>query len=365
MMMTFLRLFAVLATATISVFGQGANVRELSFYEMPNVQGQSDGNGRLKAAVWETIPTAEKFFVYWKVEPIPGDIHSGLQMAYDSDGIYLRITNHEEHLDKLRALIEKRGDPDLWTDDCVQIYFDPNPNGSGYVTFTVNSMGSQHDRKQLDAAVSLPEWRGEGWQVWTSQVGKSWIVEAFFPFSDFGAQGRPGDLWSFNLVRFAYTSGAFQGITWSVGGNYISRGNFGYLYFGGIKGSPPAKIAEILERSATSPWMVAADEDVVLRYGSGPAEILSPAAVSHKLSGQAQEIFSRLEPFSRADLPVGEKVKDLKRRADVLKYDTAQDALDSITLMTAIMADAWQIYWNEMLYSLVEDTAGTPSSNKP
>jgi len=356
---------AVFLTATTCVSLGQNTMRELAFYEMPNVQGKSDGNGRLPEAVWETVPVADKFFVYWKVEPIPGEIHSRLRMAYDSQGIYLQVVNQEPAMEKLRAMIEKRGNPSLWTDDCLQIAFDPNPNGAGHVVFTVNSLGTQDDRKQIDASVSLPEWRGEGWKVWTDKGESAWKVEAFFPFSDFAVQAKAGDLWSFNLVRFAYTSGAFQGITWSVGGNYANRNYFGYLFFGGEDGISADRVAKLLEKQVTPPWIVAVGNRVVLKDASQPAEILSASEIDRKVSAQAEVVFSKLKPYCRTNAVLQEKVHTLEGRAKRLKFDSIPLALESVSLMAGIVGEAGQLYWREKLDALIEDTSGPSPSSIP
>lgn len=66
-------------------------------------------------------------------------------MLYNDRGLYLKITNYDDHLDKLRASIIRRDDPSLWTDDCATIYIDPAANGVGFMNFTINSKGVQSD----------------------------------------------------------------------------------------------------------------------------------------------------------------------------------------------------------------------------
>lgn len=333
---------------------QDAAPRRLAFYELPLVTGKADADGRLPESVWQTVPASEHFYVYLKTEAIPGELKSSLQMAYDEKGIYLKVTNHEERMDKIKANTKTRGNPNLWHDDCVEIYFDPNGNGVGYMAFTINSLGVQTDRKQQDAAVSLDEWRGENWRVWPSRKENAWVLEAFFPFSDFGTEARAGNLWMFDLVRFAYTSGKFQGTTWSLGGNYNAPGYFGYLYFGGEKKTSVETVTAALDALAPPPWVAAVGDKILRRGGNQPLEILTPGDVKKKTVEQAEDVFSKLKPFYKNNSALEEEIAKLKQRGHELKFGTPDEALDAIGTMAGITDEAMRIYWNESLQLLIE-----------
>ncbi|MFV0416926.1 MAG: carbohydrate-binding family 9-like protein [Chthoniobacterales bacterium] len=349
-------LFIILLTVPlVSASAQSPPFRQVAFYEAPFVEDQSDNSGRLPEEVWKNIPPAKDFYLYWKSDPPPGEVPTEMQMAYDKEGIYLRVTNHEDHPGQLRTKITKRGNPHLWQDDCIQAYFDPEAAGIGYVAFTMNSLGVQDDRKQLDGAVSLEEWRGDNWRVWTRKEARAWIVEAFFPFADFGKEAREGDLWMFNLVRFAYTSGKFQGVTWSPGGNYASPGNFGYLCFRGKEPASPKTIATTLQKKITPPWIAVIGDKILLNESAGSLKILTPAKVKTRLVNEAEDIFSRLQPMFKNDPNKTESPQKLINRTKQLDLQTANDAQQAILQMTKSSRAVWDIYWNESLRALIEN----------
>src|SRR5690606_37752282 len=129
--------------------------------------------------------------------------------------------------------------------------------------------GAQGDRKQLDGAVSLDEWRGENWRAWATREKDHWTLELFFPWSDLERKAEAGDVWMFNLVRYGYATGAFKGVSWALGGSYARPGYFGYLYFGTSKPAAREEIAALLNRKASAPWSVAIGEEIIFKGDEG------------------------------------------------------------------------------------------------
>lgn len=328
--------------------------RQLAFYEVTPVHGLTDSSGRLPSKVWEKIPVTHDSFVYWKVEPIPGELQSGIQLAYDAQGIYLRIVNADAHLEKLRTQIQTRGSRDLWTDDCIELYFDPRATGVGFLVFTVNSIGTQLERKQLDAAVSVDDWRASNWQVWPSQQDGAWVIEAFFPFSDLEKVAEPGSLWMFNMTRYAYTSGKFQGTTWSPGGNYNNPSGFGYLYFRGEKAITTQAIADVLRERVAAPWIVAVNQQILRYRGTGAVEILSPQEAGQGAVKEVQSTFREIETLKNTDTALADTLGKLKQDASQMTFENTDQALKGMRKLTDIIAQTRTLYWNEKITHLIE-----------
>lgn len=336
---------------------QSAPHRQLAFYEVIPVDGKADVSGRLPEAVWEKIPRSDISYMYWKAEPVPGVLKSSFQMAYDKEGVYLRVTNYEDQMDKLRATISKRGNPNLWTDDCVEIYFDPSATGVGFMVFTINSLGAQNDRKQLDAAVSLPEWRGDNWQAWGSKKDNAWVVEAFFPFLDLGSKVIPGTIWMFNLVRYAYTTGKFQGTTWSPGGNYNRPGDFGYLYFGDGKAASTERVAEILKSKVTIPWIASVGGKILRYNGSDKVKVLSAEDVRRNLMEEAESAIKKLVPFQRDNPELVGIIEQLRARLKNVSFQNVDEALHGVRTVGEIVGPAQDLYWSKMIQALINETS--------
>lgn len=334
---------------------QTAPDRQLVLYEVTPVHGLSDDSGRLPAEVWEKIPATRSSFVYWKVEPLPGELQSDIQMAYDEKGLYVRIVNHEAHPEKMRALVKTRGSRDLWTDDCVELYFDPRATGVGFLVFTINSIGAQLERKQLDAAVSVDDWRANNWQVWPTRKDDAWILEAFFPYSDLEKAVEPEAFWMFNMTRYAYTSGKFQGTTWSPGGNYNNPSCFGYLYFRGEKSASTESLAEVLRERVAAPWVVAINEKILRYRGAGDVEILSPQEAGKGVVREADNAFREVDALGADDPAFADQLATLKRDAGQVSFGTTEEALDNMRKLAAITAQTRTLYWNEKIKNLLDN----------
>lgn len=219
---------------------------DVSFYECAKCATPPTLDGKLDDPCWQGLPPMENFYQYWSPTAKPPPLKTAAKICYDDSALYLWITLSDDKVDRIKANIKSRDNPETWSDDCVEIMFDPGNSGTGYFKFTTNFLCARYDEKVTDMVMDAG-WNAEGWRVTTSKDGSAWYIEASFPWSDFGAQPKEGDFWAFDLVRYGYSSGSFRGVTWSLGGNYASPQNFGYLGFG--KFSPPTK--ESLDRMSS------------------------------------------------------------------------------------------------------------------
>ncbi len=349
-------LFALAAPLCGSEPAQPPYFREVAFYEVRPLQESPGRDDRLTPLQWEAIPAAERFFVYWKAEPDLSPLRGRFQMAYDDRAIYLRVTAQEPAMDRLRAAVPKRGNPSLWTDDCFELYFDPQARGVSYLVFTVNSLGVQNDRKQLDAAVSLAEWRGENWRTWATRGEDQWIVEITFPFADLEATPRAGDLWTFNAVRYSYTSGEFQGASWSPGGNYASPGNFGYLFFGQATPATPEAIAERLEPKVKAPWSVEYQGVFIRSRGEGEPQVLPTKTAAQQTLAAYRHLLDQAALLAKESAHTGEQVETLRAQATALRVPTAEEAASAIRALRPLSREAYALYWALRLRALFDAT---------
>jgi len=277
--------------------------------------------------------------------------------VYDARGIYLGIVNHDDHPDKIRATKTTRDDPAMWTDDCAEIYFDPAAMGAAYGRFVVNSLGTQQDSKRIDTGVTLGEWSGDGWQAKTCVTGAGWTIEAFFPWSDLGQRATAGDLWQFDHVRYAYTSGRFQGVTWSPGGNYQSPGKFGYVYFGGGRLARD-KVARLLSARVRPPWQLLTTDGFLVCTKPGQVTFAKPADMV------ARERAAVAALLAKTDAAVGRvKAKavakafdDVKARYATIPEQTATtaEAFTAVRQMAALKDRIDEVYWQARVQALVD-----------
>ncbi len=328
--------------------------RNVALAEVKLLTASPDKEGRLSAAQWAEVPISGDFYVYWDSDPDFSPLQSGLQAAYDRNAVYLRLTAREEAMDRIRAAIVKRGNPSLWTDDCFEVYIDPLARGISYLVFTVNSLGTQNDRKQMDAAVSLPEWRGEGWRAWASREKDRWIVEITFPFSDLEATAQEGDLWMFNLVRYAYTSGRFQGASWAPGGTYATPGNFGYLYFGGSQPVETKTLAAKLGRIIIAPWSVTYHGKLIRSSGGAPPKIVDIPDAAADLLARYQALASSALEIAAGSEGDRARIAELAAKAPDFRTHTEQEAFATLRGLKSLYAELFALYWKQRTEALAD-----------
>jgi hypothetical protein len=214
--------------AAAAALGEPALV---SFYACQRCVAPPVLDGRLDDACWPTLPAMADFFQYWSPTPKPAPLQTSARLCYDQAGLYLGIRLADENLDKARAAVTNRDNPTTWMDDCVEIMIDPQNCGTGYLKFVTNLNAARYDEKCVNTSLDS-SWNVEGWKVATAKGQGEWTLECFLPWADLGATPAAGDLWSFALVRYGYSSGQFRGVTWSLGGSGAAPQKFGYLGFG-------------------------------------------------------------------------------------------------------------------------------------
>ena len=328
--------------------------RKLAFYAAPRTSCAPDSSDRLADSCWAEAPVATTYYEYWKSNPALGALKSEMRLLYDERGVYVKVVNFDENMDKVRASIIRRDDPSLWTDDCAEIYFDPLANGVGFVVFTMNSLGVQSDRKRHDAAVMLDEWSGNEWRAATSKNDKSWTIDAFFPWSDLGRKAGAGDVWMFNHVRYAWSSGKFIGTTWAPGGNYQTPGKFGYLYFKGDEELSPETVGKVLSATAPPPWMLPTESGVLQHPAPGKMELTNADAMAAERRAALLQAISRAKGEAKQNAESQKQLTELEEKAKAISHTTSVEALDAVEQMTALQAEANTIYWRHKLNGLIE-----------
>lgn len=340
--------------------GDQPMLRKLAFYGVQRTSCTATADGTLADDCWAQVPAATTYYEYWKPNPAIGALKGEFRMLYDDRGIYLKITNYDDHLDKLRASIIRRDDPELWTDDCAQLYFDPAATGVGFTSFTINSLGVQSDFRQQDTAVTLSDWSGTGWRAVTHKTANAWIIEAFFPWADLGKKASAGDVWMFDHVRYAYSSGKFVGVTWAPGGNYQTTSNFGYLYFMKDQTISSETVAKVLETAAPAPWMLPLGDNILLHPQSGKMEFTAIDALAAARRASLQKAIAQAKEVSKSNAEAQQQLAEIEANATAISYTTPTEALDAIDKIAALQQQAEQIYWQQQINNLIDEAAARP-----
>lgn len=262
----------LLVLATAATLVQAAEPAEVAFYSCQQCASPPVIDGRLDDACWRDLPVMDQFYQYWTPVPQPPPLQTAARLCYDARGLYMGITMHEDQLDKIKAEVNSRDDPETWHDDCVEIMVDPHNTGSSYYKFTTNFNAARHDQKTTNLVLD-DGWNVEGWQVKTSRGEGAWYIEFFLPWTDIDASPKEGDIWSFDLVRYGWATGEFKGVSWSLGGSGAAPARHGYLAFGAFDLSQTGNLKRLA--------------DIVRRTKGDSFRIMTPTTMlTHEPNGQ-------------------------------------------------------------------------------
>lgn len=337
--------------------------RQLAFYIVRSSPSLPGTDGGLPQDAWDAAPVASTYYEYWKSNPGVGRLKTEFRMLYSERGVHLQVTNFEDEGRAGRATIFRRDDPELWKDDCDQIYFDPDAKGIGFANFTVNKLGTQADMKRMDAAVTLPEWSGSEWSAVVRSDKHSWTLEAFFPWSDLGKKAAPGDIWMFNNVRFSWQDDALTGVTWAAGGNYANAKLFGYIYFAPAGEVPHDRLARILSAAATPPWMASSGDEILISTGKGDVRSLPAKEFVKGYQKEMEAALAKVEGLQTDAIgPEGSLAELRKLVAERLAVsDGSLQKLTSIIETTQLLT---RTYWQSKINELLNDPASNSKNSK-
>ncbi len=189
-------------------------------------------DGKLDEPCWDSAGTLEQWLkIDGKSFPEAGTV---ARVGYDAENLYVALRCTEPMMDSVRA-DAKPGSGTVWTDDCVELFIDCNPDDKSYAHLIVNAAGVRQD--------NLPGERGVQFE-WTAAVQKeenAWTVEVRVPFADLDAEApKPADTWRVNACRSRLPKR--EATCWSptFKGFHVPE-RFGILAFG----DPPVRVAKV------------------------------------------------------------------------------------------------------------------------
>ncbi|MEO1999520.1 MAG: DUF4838 domain-containing protein [Planctomycetaceae bacterium] len=155
-------------------------------------------------ATWSASPV-QYITTTLKNEPAPQK--TTFQLAWDDARLYIRARCDEPRVASIKAATR---DPDVggFSDDSIELFFDPVGRGTTYYQFCITSRGVVYDARETPAAIGATAdvtWNS-GIQVRTTLGKRGWELRAALPLDRLHAQKpRPGSTWRFNLCRNRFT----------------------------------------------------------------------------------------------------------------------------------------------------------------
>lgn len=200
-----------------AVFCISLSAQDVLEYTIQQVSGSITIDGNLDEADWSAASPTENYVILGDDETTPATT-SWSKMLWDDD--YLYVAFYCEDFD-IWATYDNRDDQ-LYQEDAIEIYIDPDGDGLNYLEIEVNPLNAIFDlwltKPWSDGGQGHSEWNMsgiltavtlDGTNENNSDTDVAWTCEVALPFSEmeFSAEEMNyppeiNDEWRFNLYRF-------------------------------------------------------------------------------------------------------------------------------------------------------------------
>jgi hypothetical protein len=221
-------LLAALACLLLAGSAFAADLGAGKMYEAIRAETAPVIDGKLDDAVWQKATASGEF---WKLTgSLAAMQQTYFQIAYDSDNLYLAITNMEANPEGMKGEVRVDDMTAVMGDEANEWFLQPEIGGA-YYQFAANCLGTKYDGLGFDSS-----WGGK-WQCAAARGPDKWTLECAIAFASFGRFGVPGATWGLNVCRDRQAGGDTEWSAWSpTPGGFHQPGNFGRLIFGGQSG---------------------------------------------------------------------------------------------------------------------------------
>jgi hypothetical protein len=177
-------------------------------YPSPKAETAPNIDGLAEDPVWRDAPLVGGFTLYDKPEKVA--VQTFLRVAWDDRALYLAVQCDEPLMDKLSPKAAPRDAKQIFADEAIEIFVDPDHDHSRYYQFGINAAGSLFDGERNNPAwngdVSLRAYLGED----------AWFVEVAIPWKDITKRRpAPGAVVGFNVCRDRHLSGRREWTNWA------------------------------------------------------------------------------------------------------------------------------------------------------
>ncbi|MGQ9731313.1 MAG: glycoside hydrolase domain-containing protein [Candidatus Zipacnadales bacterium] len=178
-------------------------------------------DGTLAPEEWNDAARLARFTVFQS--DVPPANATTVYLMHDGERLYIGFRCEQAGTPKAEVMIR---DGDVWTDDAIELFIQPDPEPPLYYQFVGNSRGVVADGQNMDLA-----WNGP-WE-YRAVVGEGfWSGEMSIPFTSLGMEAPiEGHKIGFNVCRDQQRPHA-QATTWApVRQTFHEPDNFGRLTF--------------------------------------------------------------------------------------------------------------------------------------
>jgi len=197
----------------------------MRIYECIRTSNPPKIDGRLDDACWKAAPVSDDFVRTLRDQDKPPSVQTYIRLLYDDQFLYVGVKCDEPRPEKIKATIVEDDNAAVCGDDCIEMFFHPDPQDKAYYQLAANSRAARYDGQAFDGSWNA-EWRA------AATVGKdAWYLECAISLKSFP---RRKTIWRFNICRELRSTDPIEFHCWSdTCGAFHSPSRFGYLIFSG------------------------------------------------------------------------------------------------------------------------------------
>ncbi len=275
--------------------------------------GQIVIDGRIDPA-WQAAEELSGFYSGRRMEILSPTTH--VRAAYDANNVYFLIRCDEDPNYTYSQTVAAEENSEVWRDDCVELFLDPQYNQREFYQFTVSAGGGW-----LQVRQELP-WQAH-WQR-AARVGENgWVAEIAIPLSAMSRKIKPRDVWGVNFARNR-VAGKQESTFSPVVRGHKAPGRFQQMIFLRDESHAEAKaICDAIRHDATQRFAQRQKQRATLSgppYKPAPGEIQLHMGKRLEIAGRMYEITELTQPENRMpaypfyydvyDLPQWQQMRD-------------------------------------------------------
>ena len=202
--------------------------RTLHIYKVDKMPNMS---GKLDDPLWQK-PSSAEFITLNRDKPKPAHATTVRGMWIPKQGIILGFRMQEPEINKIKMKYIAHDEP-IFTDDCIEMFFDPIGDLGKFYQICSNARGAIYDAAYYNLE---GRWNSEGVVIKTCLQKDCWTMEVFIPFRTLNAtKVNIGTRWPCNFSRSRWVQG-FELTRFSTSYNPIYKcSNLTTLNFGNIE----------------------------------------------------------------------------------------------------------------------------------
>lgn len=156
-------------------------------------------DGKLDDAVWQEGAWSTGFSLLDRPEVIV-EVQTRFKVAIDAANLYFAVrANEPDMANQVKTIAERDGK--AYLDECIEIMMGADPEGSRYLHFIVNPLGTVYDEELFNEGNEANQAWDSGCTVGVALEPDAWTLELAVPIVDTGVTAKGQGGWILNVAR--------------------------------------------------------------------------------------------------------------------------------------------------------------------